>query len=281
VTKRIRTCAREILTSCTLAQIRDMFEAEDFEPVDQPDLLGGQRRNFVEQFYSGIDWTSWDDVRRYLRILEEILPTKEQVQVDGPTELEQFLTRDGFLIDGTGSIRPAWEVLTTEAVINLPEESAIPGHIRRMWSSVEERPEQAISAAKDAVEATAKYALSVLGEPLTGREKFPALIDMVQRKLKLHPTSVAPTAKGAESITQILGSLASIVNSSDEVRNLYGDGHGRSEKVSGLTSRHSRLVARCADAYIGMILDTLIAPGAPWRKPPTIMMGNPADQGGM
>jgi hypothetical protein len=38
--------------------------------------------------------------------------------------------------------------------------------------------------------------------------------------------------------------------------------------VEGLTLRpagHARLVAGCADAYVGMILDTLEAPGAPWR----------------
>ena len=265
VTKRVRTAAREALVGYTLGEIGDLFHAEDFPAVDQPDRLSGQRRNYVEQFYTGIDWSSWDDVRRYLRVLEVLLPSREHVAAEGASQLEILLTRDGFVVDASGAIRPIWEVLTSDAISSLPDESAIPGHIRRMWSSVEDRPEQAISAAKDAIESTLKYALGVLGETLTGRETFPALVDSVQKALRLHPRNVAPTENGAESIIKILGGLAGIAKSTDDLRNLYGDGHGRADRVMGLTSRHSRLVARCADAYIGMILDTLKAPGAPWR----------------
>jgi hypothetical protein len=77
---------------------------------------------------------------------------------------------------------------------------------------------------------------------------------------------VAPDGKGADVLITALGSLANIANKIDEFRNLYGDGHGRPTKTAGLTSRHARLVARCADAYVVMLLDTLDAPGAPWRK---------------
>lgn len=266
VTKRVRTSAREALTGYTLREIGDLFHAEDFSAVDQPDLLSGERRNYVEQFYTGIDWSSGDDVRRYLRVLEALLPSREHAATEGASQLEILLTRDGFVVDASGSIRPVWEVLTSDAISSLPNESAIPGHIRRMWSSVEDRPEQAISAAKDAIESTLKYALGVLGQTPTGRETFPALVDSVQKELRLHPRNVAPTEDGAESIIKILGGLAGIAKSTDDLRNLYGDGHGRADRVMGLTSRHSRLVARCADAYIGMILDTLNAPGAPWRQ---------------
>lgn len=266
ITKRVRTAAREAMVGYTLAQIGDLFEAEGFNAVDQPDRLGGQRRNYVEQFYAGIDWTVWDDVSRYIRVLEGVLPIREQVEIDGPTELERLLLRDGFTIDPAGAIRPAGALLTAAPVTNLPIESAIPDHLRRMWMSVTDRPEQSISAAKDAIEATAKHVLHVLGETLTGREDVPAVIRSAQQKLKLHTTSVAPDAAGADVIVKILGSLASIAISTDELRNLYGDGHGRVKKVAGLTSRHSRLVARSTEAYVGMLLETLDAPGAPWRQ---------------
>jgi Abortive infection C-terminus len=92
------------------------------------------------------------------------------------------------------------------------------------------------------------------------------LVDRVQKELRLHPTTVAPDQKGADAIIALLGSLANIANKIDEFRNLYGDGHGRSTKVAGLTSRHAMLVARCTGAYVGMILDTLTSPSAPWQK---------------
>ncbi len=277
LSSRIRLAVREALVGWTLAQIDDLFQAEGFsaDRSYQPGL-SGERRNFVEQFYVRIDWTDWDAVRRILRIVEAVLDEIRQQEVRDPSyadviranreKIERLLARDGFALEEDGTIRPRWEILTQEAVRALPEESAIPGHLRRMWDAVEERPEQAISAAKDAIESTAKFALSELDVALTGKEKFPALVDRVQKELRLHPTTVAPDEKGSDALIALLGSLANIANKIDEFRNLYGDGHGRPTKVAGLTSRHSHLVARCSDAYVGMILETLSAPKAPWRR---------------
>ncbi len=273
----MRTTLREELVGTTLGEIGDLFEAEGFTAdASFTPNVNGERRTYVEQFYAGVDWTDWDAVRRMLRVIEGVLDRMRMAEIRedeyahiisaGRAQFEQLLLRDGFAIDEDGSLRAKWEVLTQQSIRALPEESAIPGHLRRMWDSVEERPEQAISAAKDAIEATTKHALHVLGIELTGREKFPALVDLVQRELRLHPATVAPDRAGADAIIPALGGLATIANKVDEIRNLYGDGHGRLTRVGGLTSRHSRLVARCADAYVGMILDTLEAPGAPWRE---------------
>lgn len=266
VSTRVRIAVREALVGRTLREITNLFEVEGFNAIDQPDRLSGQRRNLVERFYAGIDWTCRDDVRRYLRVVESLLPSRAQAAIEGAGDLESLVVRDGFIVEASGAIRPTWEVLTSDAIVSLPPESAIPDHLRRMWASVEDRPEQSISAAKDAIESTLKHSLALLGTTPTGRETFPQLVDAVQKALGLHPRNVAPDKSGAEFIIKILGGLAGIAKSTDDLRNLYGDGHGRAVRVVGLTSRHSRLVARCADAYIEMILDTLNAPGAPWRK---------------
>lgn len=273
---RIRMAVREELVGWTLGAIGDLFQSEGFvADLNHNPRVSGDRRTYVEQFYVRIDWTDWDEVRRMLRIVEAVLDqmrVREQTETYGDAiannreRIEAVLRRDGFSFDEQNAIRPRWEVLTQESVRRLPDESAIPGHLRRMWDAVEERPEQAISAAKDGIESAAKHVLTTLGVELTGKEKFPSIVDSVQRELKLHPKTVAPDTKGAEVLVATLGSLANIANKIDEFRNLYGDGHGRPTKTAGLTSRHARLVARCADAYVGMLLDTLAAPGAPWRK---------------
>ncbi len=254
----------------TLQTIGDLFEAEGFTAdLQHEPAVGGARRSYVEQFYAGIDWTAWGAVERYLRVVERV---RDECQSPETLKaLDRLLARDGFTIAVEGAIRPKWMALTAQTVRTLPAESAIPGHLDRMWANVEERPEQAISAAKDAIEATAKHALGVLGAPLTGRERFPDLVQRVQKELKLHPATVGPTQKGAEAIVRVLGGLASIALGVDELRNLYGDGHGRATRLAQLTSRHSRLAARCADAYVQMVLETLEAPDAPWRRlrPPT------------
>jgi hypothetical protein len=277
VSRRIRTAVREAFVGWTLNTISDAFHAEGFSAdMSHDPQLEGARRTLVEQFYATIDWHDWADVRRYLRVVEGVLDNAAARLVNDPQyaesidehrrQLLQLLERDGFVIDDRGSIHARWAVLTTTSVQALPDESAIPGHLRRMWDAVEDRPEQSISAAKDAIESAAKHALAILGVALTGKEKFPGLVDRVQKELRLHPTTVAPDQKGADAIIPALGALATLANKVDEIRNLYGDGHGRPTKVAGLTSRHSRLVARCADAYVGMLLDTLEAPGAPWRR---------------
>jgi len=137
---------------------------------------------------------------------------------------------DGFTFDEYNSIRPQWEVLTQPSIQCLPDESAIPGHIRRMWEAVEARPEQSISAAKDAIESAARHVLGVLGVAVPPKPKFPALVELVQTSLKLHPKTVAPDSKGAELVVGMLGSLANIANKIDEFRNLYGDGHGQADQ---------------------------------------------------
>jgi hypothetical protein len=277
VSGRIRTAVREKLVGSTLGEIGDLFGSEGLTAdLDYEPQVGGQRRTYVEQFYVRIDWTNWDHVRRFLRVVEGVLGIYRAQEVNGPTyedsiahariQLEQLLARDGLVIDENGSIRPKWEVITQQTIQALPDESAIPGHLQRMWNAVEERPEQAIGAAKDAIEATTKHALDALSVERTGREDLQELIRTTQSSLKLHPTTVAPDAKGAEPIIKALGALATIAVKVDELRNLYGDGHGQPKRIAGLSPRHARLVARCADAYVGMILDTLDDPRAPWKK---------------
>jgi len=256
---------REELVGWPLGAIGDLFHAEGFSADhDYEPKVGGARRGYVEQFYAPVDWSDWDQVRRMLRVVEAVLDNMRLREINDAAyadaiahsreHVERLLSRDGYSIDDEGAIRPRWQVLTQESVTKLPDESAIPGHLRRMWDAVEERPEQAISAAKDAIESTAKHALRVIGSELTGKEKLPKLVDQAQKALRLHPMTVAPDAKGAEVIVATLGSLATIATKIDELRNLYGDGHGRPTVIGGLTSRHSRFAARCADAYVGMVL---------------------------
>lgn len=166
------TTSSKRLVGWTLGTIGDAFEAEGFRPDTsyQPNM-GGERRSFVEQHYHAIDWTDWDQVRRMLRVIEAVLDRLRDLEdsdaygnaLKAREGIETLLRRDGFEFDEHNTIRPRWEVLTQQSVQGLPDESAIPGHLRRMWEAVELRPEQSISAAKDAIEGTAKHALRVVG----------------------------------------------------------------------------------------------------------------------
>jgi Abortive infection C-terminus len=64
----------------------------------------------------------------------------------------------------------------------------------------------------------------------------------------------------------ILGGLGQIAAGMAELRNLYGTGHGRGQRIKGLKTRHAEFAARAAIAYTAFVLDTVNDPTAPWRS---------------
>jgi Abortive infection C-terminus len=150
----------------------------------------------------------------------------------------------------------------------VPTDSDLRIHLSRL-DRLDQEPEELIGAAKDLVEATAKYVLIELGDPPVGDADVAALSKRALAKLKLHPDAVAPTTKGADTIRRILGGLHQMAAGVAELRNMgYGTGHGLGRRTPGLRSRHAELAARAAVAYAGFVLDTLAEPSAPWKTKP-------------
>jgi Abortive infection C-terminus len=151
---------------------------------------------------------------------------------------------------------PRWVGLTAKSIESLPPESAIPTLLRRMWDSVEDDPDLAIGAAKEAIEATAKHLLVCAGETVGSAETMPSLIARSQKLLDVHPATVAPTKDGVDTIKSILGALSQAALGINALRRDYGSGHGRPTRSSGLKARHARLATQAADAWVRFMLDT-------------------------
>lgn len=256
ISPNVRREAREAMVGWTLAEIGDVFHDHGFSAdLEHDPGTGGQRRTYVEQFYVKIDWFDRAEMEQVLGVYESVLDS-------GPAEWgEKFmgmLARDGVRRDGTGRLRPRWA--STGGLIDaLPAESAIPILLGRMWDSIEDDPDAAIGAAKEVIEATAKHLLVSAGESLASAEKMPALIARSQKLLDVHPTSVAPTKDGADTIKEILGALSKSALGVNALRRDYGTGHGRPTRHSGLNARHARLAAQAADAWVRFMLDTSVA----------------------
>ena len=75
----------------------------------------------------------------------------------------------------------------------LRDPSAIEEHLRRLDATGDGDPPLAISSAKAIVEATCKHVLDELNEPWDERADVPTLVKAVQRALKVHPETIAPT----------------------------------------------------------------------------------------
>jgi hypothetical protein len=254
----------------TANEIAELFLVEGFRRamVFTP-TASGARRQEADAFHAAIDFTSADDVERYLHVVERILEDHDTSEGrERRDRLLKVLTRAGIALDAKGRLRlPPPPLAASARLAAMPSESDIRLHARRL-ERLDQEPEELVGAAKELVEATAKFVLLELGEPVGESEDLAALSKRALVCLKLHPQTIAPTTKGAEVMQKLLGGLAQVAGGLAELRNMgYGTGHGRGRRISGIKPRHAEFAARAAVAYATFVLDTLADPAAPWRPP--------------
>jgi hypothetical protein len=128
--------------------------------------------------------------------------------------------------------------------------------ISRLEKSADSDPSQAIGTAKDLIEATCKTILSDRGVTVLRSPDFDWLTKETLKTLNLVPEGVSDERDGARTIKVLLHNLASVAKRLEELRNLYGTGHGRHGRAIGLQSRHAKLAAHASAAFCNFILNT-------------------------
>jgi hypothetical protein len=263
------------MSEYTLAEIRAWFASEGFyEPADLDLGHGQMRKTLVAAVDSTIDFADPGQVRRYLRVVERVLEqlrdTAESTGHDWGTKqaikIVRELGRADILADERGRLVLPARIGASTSLDAAPSESgirlAIDAVVRDGLA-----PEERIGASKDLIEATIKFGLDVVGEPVGPREDVGTLAKRLHVRLRTDPAGIAPTTSGAATLTKILGGLAAIPTGLADLRNAgYGTGHGRARRISGIKDRHADLAARAAVAYATFILDTLGDEDAPWRR---------------
>ena len=243
----------------SLRLIDNAFEAEGFVPGSEPpeDKVFGQRRRLFASYTSAINWSDGDQVTRALRSFEEVLSWSEGSADRARilAKLRRLLEHDGYAIDDSGRIRPSDHPrLEALPLSHLGDPASIEEHAKRLDP---DDPPLAISSAKSLIEATSKHVLDALGEPFDDKADIPVLVKSVQKALKAHPETIAPTAKGRDTIVRILSSLSQVATGIAALRNEYGTDHGRTRPSTGLGTRHARLAADAARTYCRFLLLTL------------------------
>lgn len=269
ITTRTRRAFRETLVGEYLAAIEELFEDEGFRPGPPPgDSVSGQRRRLVESYYAAVDWNSPEDTARMLRVMETAIHRMMTEGRDSEAEhIESLLKLDGFVRDERGALQPQTLVALPEGVLaNLPDVSSIRYHLDRLAATTQADPEAAIGAAKELIESTAKLTLDALGQPWSDTSDLPELVRQAQKALALHPEVIAPDVKGATYIKGILGGLTAVAVGVAQLRNLYGTGHGKRSRHTGIRPRHAHLAVGAATVYCRMMLETLDDPDAPWHR---------------
>ena len=214
----------------------------------------------------------------FLRFLAETVHPRVRPNEDEARALVDSYNRqlrpDGYELVAVSEIsgRPVYAthgVLSVPASLREVERASIGDRdylarqITRMESSIETDPELAIGTAKELIETACKTILEHRGIAPDRNWDVPRLMKEAARELELTPEGVPDSARGADTIRRILGSLASVVGGTAELRNHYGSGHGRGPGAVGLEPRHARLVVGAASTLAIFLFETFDQRSAP------------------
>lgn len=150
-----------------------------------------------------------------------------------------------------GHTQPLLDATVAKAIDNSFDLNQHVGRIRR---AIESDPELAVGSVKEMIESVLKFILEANGEAV-GKEDLPQLLKRTQKVLDLDPNNVDPNVKGAEVVKRTLSNLGQVVTGIDELRNIYGTGHGRTKRT-GISSRHARLVVNTGSALAVFLMET-------------------------
>lgn len=271
ISKKTRTEFREYFVGTTLRTISEEFDAADVPfASDYSPPESGQRRCLVEQYYHAVDFSSWRDVQKVLRVYESVLIELEERVKHPPwgdkdeyaerklAFLIRCLERDGFIYsDGRISAsahNPTVEELA-ETASNF-DSKLLRQQIDRIRNAIEDDPDLAIGTAKELVETTCRTILADYGMTADTGWDVTRLVKEARGVLKLVPEDIPDSAKGAETIKRMLSNLGQISQGIAELRNLYGTGHGKDGQFKGLSPRHARLAVGCATTLATFLFET-------------------------
>ncbi|MEP0855854.1 abortive infection family protein [Trichocoleus sp. DQ-U1] len=176
-----------------------------------------------------------------LQIIIDFIRLQEWLKENNPQDFEELY----------GHTQPLLDTTEEMAIANSFE---LNQHIARVRRSVESDPELAVGSTKELIESVLKTILEGFGEEI-GKDDLTKLLKRTQRVLNLSPSEIDSNMKGAEIIKRTLNNIGQVVIGVDELRNIYGTGHGKVHK-SGITPRHARLVVGTGATLAIFLMET-------------------------
>lgn len=259
ISKKTRNEFREFLVGWVVREIEMEFDAADIPcRTDFVPPFSGVRRSLVEQYYASLDFAKWEDVRKLLKVYENILSTTAEHNPQAVESLCKWLRKDGFDYRH-GRIVPMAGVHTVAQVKAVAVEfdaEHLAQQVKRMEENIEVDPTLAIGSAKELVETCCKTILEQRGLQADKNLDVAQLVKATLKELNLLPEGIPERARGVETIKRLLSNLGSVVQGLAELRNLYGTGHGKEGKTKGLTPRHARLAVGAASTLTVFLFDT-------------------------
>jgi hypothetical protein len=257
-----RTEFREVLTSHTLQQIRDIFAVGEFDPdLQYKPNVSGERRTLVEQYFANIDLANPQHIKRLLAVFEELIlrlgeapdwqTTLSQLGTIG--KLQSRMEHDGFQFENGRFISPKLTrpAVSTPLLVALTEES-ISEHIEKANAKIEGGDAAgAIASAYTLVEGFLKEIYStVTGTPFKDTEgDIRTLYGAVAECLNL-----SPKEQSLETyLKAILQGSISQIGGLYELANRASDRHARKYNPA---PHHAKLAVNIAFTLCEFVLSS-------------------------
>jgi len=187
--------------------------------------------------------------------------------------INTLLRVDGYVLQDkemiSGRVSYTWKDLSNENSILLSHMNAIKEQfnseymtkeIDLMTSLIDRSSNTAIGKAKQFLEICCKTILEEKEIAYSKSIDLQALVKMTCDNLGLTPSKVKDKDnipdEAKEHSKKILGSLAGIVHGMAELRNLYGDGHGKAKNFTPLPTRYAHLAVGASATAVKFIWDT-------------------------
>jgi hypothetical protein len=186
------------------------------------------------------------------RTLEQFWPF---IQTKFPTykERREFICYDlSELMDATENNAPTPVEKSMSEIISNPSNESIIQYWHKCTERVLTDPEGAVTLARTLVETVLKHIVADLNIQIEKRNPgLPELYSAVAKKLNLSPQN-----HKEDLIKKILSGCNSVVSGIGELRNLYGDAHGKGRTSVKIEPRHAHLAVNLAGSMASFLIET-------------------------
>ncbi len=247
---------------CTHSSMQNLFEQYDLEK--RPGALFSNKVEHAGAHLDHHDWANPEIVKRLLGLLEQQITqeaSRSSSALDKSKPCQRIITvmrdRERYDWDGRQFVsRDAAALVHVADKLAEFDVDSLQNDLRRVLGSVDSDPDDAITAAKSLVEATCRAILSDFGEHPANGVELGLLTKQTLKHLQLLPHQIDDASKGAAAARKVLHSIGTAIQGLGELRNLYGDAHGKKPGAKGLEPRHARMAATFAGALSTFMLET-------------------------
>ncbi|WP_436942170.1 abortive infection family protein [Staphylococcus xylosus] len=245
----------------SLREIENNFiDADIMRDSSVNQKYSGQRKSLAWEYISTLNLDNETEFSKLLNVIEIYLFQWDlhNFEIDEDIEINRLIKIINTLGYGynkdTGKITKNGSEVNLSTVKSLAEKFDVEYVLKecnRIEKEAQTDPEDAITSAKSMVESTLKYILDSEEEDFNNNESLRDLYKKVSRIMNL-----SPGGYNEKTFKTILSGMISVINGLDEVRNEYGDAHGKSKRNYKPETRHASLAINSARTITEFLLSS-------------------------